>query len=122
VTLNQLERETSVDGSVCYHYASLVGIVQERLKSFSNWVFPCRLTSIEWDVMLRRHPALRERSAMRLARLRGTCPDTESCPTLFWTDRNTAVVQGVVVTRPEALGTRALSAGEAAVEVPDCPA
>lgn len=55
---------------------------------------------------------------MRLARLRSTCPDTESCPALYQTDRNTAVVQGAVVADPEARGTRPLVAGEAAVEVP----
>lgn len=55
---------------------------------------------------------------MRLTRLRGSCPDTESCPTLYWTDRSTAVVQGYVVTDLEALGAPALAAGETAVEVP----
>lgn len=55
---------------------------------------------------------------MRLTRLRGSCPDTESCPTLYWTDRSTAVVQGYVVTGLDALGVPALAAGETAVEVP----
>lgn len=61
---------------------------------------------------------LRERLAMRLTCLRSTCPDTESCPTLYWTDRDTAVVRGAEITHPEALGARLLAAGEAAVEVP----
>jgi hypothetical protein len=55
---------------------------------------------------------------MRLTRLRSHCPDTDSCPALYWTDRDTAVVQGVELTHPEALGARPLAAGEAAVEVP----
>lgn len=55
---------------------------------------------------------------MRLTRLRGLCPDTEDCPTLYWTDRGTAVVQGYLVTAPEALGAPALSADETVVEVP----
>jgi hypothetical protein len=37
---------------------------------------------------------------------------------LYWTDRNTAVIQGAVVANPEVLGARPLAAGEAAVEVP----
>lgn len=40
---------------------------------------------------------------MRLTRLRGTCPDTETCPTLYRTDRGTAVVQGYLVTDPKLL-------------------
>ncbi|MGH3853244.1 MAG: hypothetical protein ACRDR6_07035 [Pseudonocardiaceae bacterium] len=55
---------------------------------------------------------------MRLTRLRSTCPGTESCPTLYWTDRGTAVVQGYLATGPEALGDPALMTGETAVEVP----
>lgn len=37
---------------------------------------------------------------MRLTRWRGTCQDTNICPTLFRTDRNTAVVQGYEITDP----------------------
>lgn len=55
---------------------------------------------------------------MRLTRLWRDCPDTESCPTLYWTDRGTAVVQGYVVTDPETVGAPTLAAGETAVEVP----
>ena len=55
---------------------------------------------------------------MRLTRLRGTCPDTETCPTLYRTDRGTGVVQGYVVTNPETLATLDLPTGEVAVEVP----
>jgi hypothetical protein len=55
---------------------------------------------------------------MRLTRLRTHCPDTDSCPALYRTEGNTAVVQGVEITRPEAQGARPLAAGEAAVEVP----
>lgn len=55
---------------------------------------------------------------MRLTRLWRDCPDTESCPTLYRTDRGTAVVQGYVVTDPEALGAPTLAADETTVEVP----
>lgn len=55
---------------------------------------------------------------MRLTRLRSTCPDTESCPTLYRTDHGTAVVQGYVVTDPEALDAHALAVGDTTVEVP----
>ncbi|MGH3937589.1 MAG: hypothetical protein ACRDTG_02995 [Pseudonocardiaceae bacterium] len=55
---------------------------------------------------------------MRLTRLRSHCPDTESCPTLYRTDRSTVLIQGYVVTDPEVLGAPALAAGETAVEVP----
>lgn len=55
---------------------------------------------------------------MRLTRLRGLCPDTDTCPTLFRSDRGTAVVQGYVVTDPEALAALDLPAGKTAVEVP----
>jgi hypothetical protein len=55
--------------------------------------------------------------AMRLTRLWHDCPDTESCPTLYWTDRGTAVVQGYLVTNLETLSAP-LGIGEAVVEVP----
>jgi ABC-type sulfate transport system permease subunit len=55
---------------------------------------------------------------MQLTRLRDHCPDTDSCPTIYWTDRSTALVQGYVVTDPEALGAPSLAADETAVEVP----
>lgn len=56
--------------------------------------------------------------ARQLTRLRSTCPDIESCPTLYWTDQGTAAVQGYLVADPEALGAPALATGETAVEVP----
>jgi len=55
---------------------------------------------------------------MRLTRLRSHCPDTESCPTLYRTDHGTALVQGYLVTDPQAWGAPALAVGETAVEVP----
>lgn len=55
---------------------------------------------------------------MQLTRLRGTCADTDVCPTVYWTDRNTAVVQGYLVTDSETPRIAALAAGETAVEVP----
>ena len=58
------------------------------------------------------------RATMRMTRLRGTCPDTETCPTLYRTDCGTGVVQGCVVTDPAALATLDLLTGETAVEVP----
>lgn len=53
---------------------------------------------------------------MRLTRLRGSCPDTQSCPTLYLTDRGTAVIQGDRVTDPTVRAH--LLSHEAAVEVP----
>jgi len=41
-----------------------------------------------------------------------------SCPTVYATDQGTYVVQGAVVTDPEALAALNLPAGETAVEVP----
>lgn len=54
---------------------------------------------------------------MRLTRLRG-CADGRTCPTVYRTDRDTAIVQGDVVTDPEALAQMDLPEGETAVEVP----
>jgi hypothetical protein len=55
---------------------------------------------------------------MRLIRLRRDCPDTESCPTLYRSDRGTAVIQGYLVTNLETPGLPTLGAGQAMVEVP----
>lgn len=55
---------------------------------------------------------------MRLTRIRGACGDDETCPTLYRTDRGTAVVQGYRVLDPEALAALGLPANETAVEVP----
>jgi hypothetical protein len=56
---------------------------------------------------------------MRLERVRGTCNDGKTCPTLFRTDRGTVVVQGWTVTDPELLGqVGAVPDGETLVEVP----
>lgn len=83
---------------------------------------------------------------MRLTMLRSVCPDTHTCPTLWATDRDTAVIQGdragegavtiprslltgrdepgtitihgETVTDPEALAVLNLPAHESAVEVP----
>lgn len=55
---------------------------------------------------------------MRLTRLRGSCPDTQTCPTLYLTDRGTAVVQGYQVTDAEALAEAGLSVDEVLTEVP----
>lgn len=53
---------------------------------------------------------------MRLRKI-GGCDDG-TCPTLFETDRGTYVVQGAIVTDPEALGSVQLPAHETLVEVP----
>jgi hypothetical protein len=47
----------------------------------------------------------------------GGCDDG-TCPALFATDRGTFVVQGAIVTDPEALAAMNLPAHETAVEVP----
>lgn len=48
-----------------------------------------------------------------VARLRGTCPDTNTCPTIHLSDRGTLVIQGYVI-EP----VTPLRSGEAAVEIP----
>jgi hypothetical protein len=53
---------------------------------------------------------------MRLHKI-GGCDDG-TCPTLFLTDRGTYVVQGAIVTDPDALDAMNLPAHETAVEVP----
>ena len=53
---------------------------------------------------------------MRLVKLAGCSGGT--CPAVFETDRGTIVVQGSIVTDPEALAAMALPAHETAVEVP----
>lgn len=54
-------------------------------------------------------------------RFLGTDSGTDTCPTMYATDRGTFVVQGWVVTDPDALAQlaeRGLPATETAVEVP----
>jgi hypothetical protein len=53
---------------------------------------------------------------MRLRRLVGCSGG--SCPTVYATDRDTFVIQGAVVTDPEALAAVDLPAHETLVEVP----
>jgi hypothetical protein len=53
---------------------------------------------------------------MRLRKI-GGCDDG-TCPAVFVTDRGTVVVQGAIVTDPEALAAMELPAYETAVEVP----
>jgi hypothetical protein len=53
---------------------------------------------------------------MQLRRLAGCSGGT--CPTVYATDRGTFVVQGAIVTDPQALASVDLPANEALVEVP----
>ena len=53
---------------------------------------------------------------MRLVKLAGCSGGT--CPAVFETDRGTYVVQGAIVTDPEALAAMRLPEHETAVEVP----
>ena len=53
---------------------------------------------------------------MKLMKLAGCSGGT--CPAVFETDRGTLVVQGAIVTDPDALAAMELPAHEAAVEVP----
>ncbi len=48
----------------------------------------------------------------------GSCPDGDTCPTLWRTDTGTRIVQGAPVTDPEVLRQLNLPPGEIAVEVP----
>ncbi|MGH8909340.1 MAG: hypothetical protein ACRD0K_23315 [Egibacteraceae bacterium] len=54
---------------------------------------------------------------MKLTWLGDDCPVKGVCPTIYATDRGTLVVQGYVVSDPEALATMNLPPGETAVEV-----
>jgi hypothetical protein len=54
--------------------------------------------------------------AMQLTKLAGCTGGT--CPTVYATDRGTYVVQGAIVTDPDALAAMSLPEHEAAVEVP----
>lgn len=51
----------------------------------------------------------------------GKDPDSNptGSPTVYRTDRNTWVVQGWLITDPEALSQMDIPAGETAVEIPD---
>ena len=53
---------------------------------------------------------------MRLTRLAGCSGGT--CPAVYETDRGTVVVQGAIVTDPDALAAMKLPEHETAVEVP----
>lgn len=48
-----------------------------------------------------------------------SCPDGDTCPTLWRTDARTRIVQGAPVTDPDVLRQLDLPPGEIAVEVPD---
>jgi hypothetical protein len=54
---------------------------------------------------------------MRLTQVNSGCNDG-TCPTVYATDRGTFVVQGAIVTDPEALASVNLPAHETLVEVP----
>ncbi|KWW97483.1 hypothetical protein TH66_17765 [Carbonactinospora thermoautotrophica] len=54
---------------------------------------------------------------MRLTRIDGGC-DGGTCPTVYATDRGTFVVQGYVISDPQALRQLDLPEGENAVEIP----
>ncbi len=105
------------------HYSRVAGMIPELTGACAllPGIFPPALTTLCHPVMLQPTTQRNPEGAidtMRLTRLRGTCPDTETCPTLYRTDRGTGVVQGYVVTDPEALATLDLSTGQTAVEVP----
>jgi hypothetical protein len=55
---------------------------------------------------------------MRIWRLRGTCPDGNTCPTIYGNDRGTRFVQGRRVTDPDVLSQLRVAPGEEVVEVP----
>jgi hypothetical protein len=54
---------------------------------------------------------------MELARLAGTCPDGNTCPTISKTDRGTIVVQGLMLSADD-LSEIVLPDGETVVEIP----
>lgn len=55
---------------------------------------------------------------MKITYIRDTSPTRNTCPTLRRTDRGTYLVQGYVVTDPEALAELNIPDGETVVEVP----
>jgi len=55
---------------------------------------------------------------MKITYIRDTSPTRDTCPTLYRTDRDTYLVQGYVVTDPEALAYMDIPGGETVVEVP----
>lgn len=54
---------------------------------------------------------------MKLTKISDGC-ENRNCPTVYETDRGTFVVQGYVISDPQALDQLGLPAGESAVEVP----
>lgn len=54
---------------------------------------------------------------MELTRLVGTCPDGDTCPAAFTTDRGTIVIRGFALTDAE-LSQANIADGEAATEIP----
>jgi len=56
---------------------------------------------------------------MELHRLRGSCNDGKTCPTLYRSDRETAVVQGWIITDPSTVALAGgVGDGESLVEIP----
>lgn len=55
---------------------------------------------------------------MKLRMIGGGGCSGDNCPTVYVTDRGTAVIQGYVVDDGDALATLSLPAGESAVEIP----
>ncbi len=55
---------------------------------------------------------------MRIWKLRGSCPDGNTCPTVYATERGTRLVQGWKVTDPAVLSQLGVPPGEEVVEVP----
>ncbi|WP_412540190.1 hypothetical protein R8Z50_30895 [Longispora sp. K20-0274] len=54
---------------------------------------------------------------MKLTQVESECK-SGTCPTLYATDRDSYVLQGYVITDPEALAALSLPSGESAVEIP----
>lgn len=54
---------------------------------------------------------------MKLTKISDGC-ENKSCPAVYETDRGTFVVQGYVISDPQALKQLGLPVGESAVEVP----
>jgi len=64
-------------------------------------------------------PGVREGGAdMRIWKLRGTCPDGTTCPTIYATGGGTRLVRGWKVTDPSILSQLGLPPDEDVVEVP----
>jgi hypothetical protein len=98
--------------TACGHVLSLAG-VRSLLQTIATNCLTRKSGRSKLDGQVR----LLERTAVKLTLL-GTESVHGDCPTLYATDRDTYVVQGLRVTDPDALGAMQIPGHETAVEIP----